>query len=131
MKHEEMQYISHRLARAGETLDEARLLFNGGFTSGVVNRMYYACFYAVSALLFSEGYSSSKHSGVISLFDRLWIKPKRLSSDMGVFYHKMFEYRQKGDYEDLFSFQPEDVEAWLSKATEFVDTVCKHLEESK
>lgn len=102
MKIEEIQYIRHRLSRAKETLEEASLLFKGGFTSGVVNRIYYACFYAVSVLLFSEGHSSSKHSGIMSLFDRLWIKPKRLPSNMGIFYHRMFEYRQKGDYEDLY-----------------------------
>lgn len=128
MKPEEIEYIKHRVSRAKETLEEARLLFDGGFTMGVVNRIYYACFYAVSALMFSEGHSSSKHSGVMSLFDRLWIKPKRLPLQMGVFYHRIFEYRQRGDYQDLFSFESQDIASWLAEASDFIDTINKHLE---
>lgn len=70
MKPEEREYIRHRLARAKDTIAEAKTLLEAGFSVGVVNRLYYACFYAVSALLLSEGYSASKHSGVISLFDK-------------------------------------------------------------
>jgi len=77
--------IKHKVARARQTLREAKHLFDGGFIEGVVNRLYYSCFYAVSALLLSEGHSRSKHSGVMSLFDELWIKPKRLPGEISDF----------------------------------------------
>lgn len=116
MRPDELDYIQHRLRRAQETLDEAEYLLGGDFVAGVVNRLYYACFYAVSALLLSEGQSSAKHSGVMSLFDKNWIRPGRLPAEAGAFYHLMFEKRQKGDYEDLFSFDHADLVSWLEEA---------------
>lgn len=38
--------IQYRLARAEETLEEARLLAQRYHWNAAVNRLYYACFYA-------------------------------------------------------------------------------------
>jgi len=43
--------IQYRIARAKEAIEEARVLAGAGHWNGSVNRLYYACFYAVSALL--------------------------------------------------------------------------------
>jgi hypothetical protein len=129
MKAEEIEYIRYRLSKALETLQEANALYANGFTMGVVNRVYYACFYAVSALLLSEGYSSARHSGVISLFERHWIKPGRLPSGIGEFYRNMFKRHHQGDYEDMASFEKSDVEPWLVQAAQFIDAVSKCTEE--
>lgn len=130
MRQEDADYVRHRIARAKQTLDEAAYLFEGSFTVGVVNRLYYACFYAVSALLLSEGHVSSKHSGVMSLFDRLWIKPGRLPADTGAFYHLLFERRQKGDYEDLFAVAPAELEQWLDESKALVQLAATWLREN-
>lgn len=119
----EKDYIAHRLARARGTLDEARLMLEHGYLNGAVNRLYYACFYAVSALLMTGGLSSARHSGVISLFDREWIRTGRLPVEVGRIYHTLFEWRQKGDYQDLVRFDPSDVAEWLSKAEQVVALV--------
>lgn len=120
-------YLRHRIQRAFETLNEAELLLSGMFTVGVVNRIYYACFYAVSALLASEGHSSSKHSGVMSLFDQHWVKPGRVTREIGAFYHLIFERRHKGDYEDGIFFDRKDVEGWLAEARSLVEFVADWL----
>ena len=51
--------IHYRLERAQESLDEAHLLADAGRWNACVNRLYYSCFYAVSALLVRDGLSSS------------------------------------------------------------------------
>ena len=104
-------------------LNEAECLLGEGFSTGVVNRIYYACFYSVSALLLLEGNASSKHSGVMSLFNRLWIKPGRLPKEMGTFYLAVFDRRQKSDYADLAEFDRTDMESWLGEARAFVGQV--------
>ena len=118
------------MAKSFTTLDEARYLANGGYTSGVANRLYYACFYAVSALLLSEGESSSKHSGIMSMFDRLWVKPHRIPAEKGAFYHLMFQQRQKGDYEDMFSFDNTELAIWVMEAQDFVQYIQTFLQNS-
>jgi len=62
--------IQLSLDRAYETLQEAQLLAQTRHPSGAANRVYYACFYAVTALLMTKDITSSKHGGVIALFNR-------------------------------------------------------------
>ena len=62
--------VLYRMTRADETLEDARILAKAGRWNACVNRLYYACFYAVSALLVRDGLSSSKHAGVRSLFNQ-------------------------------------------------------------
>lgn len=66
--------IRYRLNRANETFKEAETLAENGHFHGAANRMYYACFYAVNALLLRDGLSAVKHSGVRSLFNKQYIK---------------------------------------------------------
>ncbi len=116
----EIEYIKHRLFRANSAVGEAELLISGGFTMAAVNRLYYACFYAVSALLYSQGHSSAKHSGVVALFDRHFIKTGVLPREMGRLYHDMFDRRQESDYRDLIEFDSGDVQPWLVQTRDFV-----------
>ena len=113
----------YRLQRAEEALKEAELLFGGGHVNTFVNRLYYACFYAVSALLLLEAKSSSKHSGVRALFHQRFVRTGVFSKDMGQLYDRLFDNRQKADYADLVAFEKSDVEPWLSQAQEFVEIV--------
>jgi uncharacterized protein (UPF0332 family) len=62
--------VQYRLRRSRETLQDARILAHASRWNPCVNRLYYACFYAVSALLIQHGLSSSKHAGIRGLFNR-------------------------------------------------------------
>jgi uncharacterized protein len=128
MKPEVAELVRYRLARAKESLAEAELLLANGHVQTAVNRLYFACFYAVSALLLAEGYSSPKHSGVRALFDQRWIGPGRLPKDMGRFYRSLFDSRQKGDYTDLVTFDPAEVGTWMNEAERFVEQVVRSVE---
>jgi len=129
MTAEQNAYVRYRLERARTTLDEARGLLDLGHPYGAVNRLYYACFYAVCALLFTEGKSASKHAGIRSFFDEGWVKPRRVSPELGRFYRAMFKNRQKADYGDRVSFDPAVVRGWFDKATVFVAEIARLAEE--
>jgi len=127
---EELEYIRHRLLRSQEAIEEAELLLASDHFTGTVNRLYYACFYAATALLFSDGLSSSKHSGVLALFGQHWIRTNRMPQEMGGFYLQIFNRRQKGDYQDLTSFYRAEVEAWLTETKAFVERINSWLNEN-
>ncbi len=124
------ELIRYRLARAEESLAEASLLLGNNYVRTAVNRLYYACFYAVTALLLTEGHSSPKHSGVRALFDQLWIAPGRLPRDLGRFYRHLFASRQRGDYADLVTFDAIEVGAWAGEAKVFVEQISKADQQS-
>ncbi len=123
MTPEEQALVEYRLERAREALDEAQLLFEAGHLHTYVNRRYYACFYAMSALLLTKGLSASRHSHVRALLHREFIRPGVIPLKYGQIFDLLFNNRQKGDYSDLVRFRAEQVNQWLPEAREFVEYV--------
>ena len=58
MTEEQQILVNYRLERAHEAVEEARLLFTAEHLHTYVNRLYYACFSAVSALLLTRNISN-------------------------------------------------------------------------
>lgn len=109
MTDNQKQAAHQKLARAHETLHEAKTLFQARHFIGTVNRAYYACFYAVTALLATQDLYSSKHSGVQSLFNRHFVKTGIIKPDWGRFYSDLFKLRHEGDYTDFPKFTEAEV----------------------
>lgn len=74
--------VAYRLERAREALEDARLLAGSGRWNACVNRLYYACFYAVSGLLLQQGLSSSKHTGIRGLFNLNFVRTGRFPKSL-------------------------------------------------
>jgi uncharacterized protein (UPF0332 family) len=58
------QNVEYLLQSAGEALESARAEHAAGRDRFAMNRAYYACFYAASAVLLNEGRHFVKHAGV-------------------------------------------------------------------
>jgi hypothetical protein len=123
MTAEERSLVQYRLSRARDAVNEAELLLEAGYLHTFVNRLYYACFYAVSALLLSKGISTSKHSHLRGLLHKDLVQPGIIPVKYGQLFDLLFNNRQKGDYSDLVVFQPEQVKEWLPETREFVDYI--------
>jgi len=118
----------YRVQQAEESLDEARFLLAGGKSArSVINRAYYAMFYAVLALLVYEEFSSSKHTGVLSYFNRRFIKAGIFDKSLGLWLSKAFELRQRVDYREQVEPAPEQAAQVLEQAGQFVRAVTAHL----
>jgi uncharacterized protein (UPF0332 family) len=125
------ELVSYRLQRARETLADARILADASRWNPCVNRLYYACFYAVSALLVQEGLSSSKHTGLRSLFNRHFVKTNKVPKEKARIFNDLFERRQEGDYMDFVSFEESQVLPWLPEAEAFVEKIAVLVEKGK
>ncbi len=84
-------------------------------------------FYAALALLATIGEETSKHGGVLALFDRHFIKTGILPKEMGKFLHTAFDIRQTGDYEDKSEISWEVAEQILEFAVKYVRSVEEKL----
>jgi len=114
--------IAYRIAQARDSIREADLLNESGMSKrSVMNRLYYAMFYAVLALLQEKEMGTSKHSGAISLFDREFVKTGLFSKEMSKALHRAFELRQKGDYMEEAEVTSDDVAEIRPAAEQFVE----------
>jgi len=121
MTEEEKVLVAYRMKRAHEAIDEAKMLFDGGHINSYVSRLYYACFYAVSALLLTKNFSTSKHGYLRSLMHRELVKTGLIPKELGGHFDILFDSRLKGDYADFATFDADDVSGWLEGTQQFVD----------
>jgi uncharacterized protein (UPF0332 family) len=122
--------VRYRLEQAVETLREASLLLDQSAWRGAQNRAYYAMFYAVLALLATRQLGSSKHSGVLALFDREFVKPGLLPRTLSRSLRLAFSRRQSWDYGEVAELDPEEVTATVAEAKLFVQAIEEFLQES-
>lgn len=120
--------IQYRLDQARTALDDAQFLLEGGRgPQSVVNRAYYAMFYAALALLQKIGKIPSKHIGVISLFDTEFVLTGLFPRELSRNFHKAFELRQVSDYRIMERLTHSKAEETLAKARDFVEAVETYL----
>jgi hypothetical protein len=131
MTKEERALIEYRMERARETIDEAKIMFDAGRINAYVNRLYYACFYAVSALLLTRNFSTSKHGYLRSLMHREFVKTGLIPKNIGKHFDLLFDNRHKGDYDDFVRFKAEDVAGWLEPTKQFVDYIDRLIQTIK
>ncbi|MEI6437017.1 MAG: HEPN domain-containing protein [Bacteroidota bacterium] len=121
------EYVKHRIETAHKTVDAARLLSENGFWNSAVNRLYYALFYAVNALLVSNQIYSQSHSGMKSQFSLHFIKSGKLDKKYGKLLSQLYDWRQKGDYEILFDYDAEMVNSLFEPVVEMISRIEKEI----
>ena len=124
MNEETRQYISLRIRQAEDALADAKVLFDVRASwTGTINRAYYAVFYAASAVLSTRDLSTSRHTGVVSMFGSEFVKKELLSPDLGRVLHRLFEMRQRSDYHSPEEPTRESNEECIGEAEKFVGDI--------
>lgn len=108
------------LSTADEALESARSESAAGRHRFAMNRVYYACFYAASAMFLAEARHFVKHAGVRAAVHQDLVKPGRLTAEMGKFYDEAFTARQAADYGQFATFDEGIVRSSIERAQRFV-----------
>ena len=115
--------ILYRIKQAEETLSDAKKMLEDKLSPrSIINRAYYSMFYGVLAL-FLKGdikIKTSKHSGVISIFDAEVVHTGKVDQRYSKMLHKIFEARQEEDYKEMVEFSNEDADRFVKLAEEFL-----------
>ena len=106
---ERKELVKYRILKARETYNEVELHIQNNLWNTAVNRLYYACYYAVMALLIDKEIKPQTHSGVRQMFGLYFVKTSIIDSDSGKFFSDIYDKRQTGDYDDYIIFEKEDV----------------------
>jgi uncharacterized protein len=122
------EYIKYRFKRAQESIDDAIILIDNKKWNTAINRLYYSCFYAVIALLLKNDIETRSHNGARTKFSDVFIKTGLIDIKFGKLFSQLSDYRQKGDYGDLFDFDDKIVLPLVDKVKEFVSEIQKRIE---
>ena len=116
--------VAYRIEKANKTLEDAQKNLNYGMYNVAANRLYYAFYYAASALLISIKIEAHTHSGIQSMMHLHFIKTGILSEDDGILMRRLFTLRQESDYEDFIDIQQDDIEEILPATTRLIKKLC-------
>ncbi|MEI7803546.1 MAG: HEPN domain-containing protein [Bacteroidota bacterium] len=119
------------LDKSNSTLKEIESHIENEFINTSANRIYFACFYAVTAFLISINLESKTHSGIRTLFGRHLIQANLLDKKFGKFYTEIFDYRKEVDYDEFTDLEMEDIKSIFEEAKELVAEIERLLSEKK
>ncbi len=119
------EIVKYRLLRAHETIREVDILIENKLWNTAINRLYYACYYAVNALLINLKIKTQTHAGVRQMFGLHFIKTGIINKEHGRFYSIIFDKRLTGDYDDFIDYEKDDVLAMAIPAKELIEEIDK------
>ncbi len=115
--------IKYRLDRADETIQESKLLVREGYYNAAINRLYYGCYYAATALLLASGIPTATHAGVKTMLGLHFVSKGLLPKDWGRTFSRLFEIRHSSDYDDFVYCDKEMTDEYTPKAEAFIQKI--------
>ena len=128
---ERKEVVKFNMDKANDTLAEIPVLIQHKFYRTTANRLYYACFYAATALLINDGYEAHTHSGVKILLGLHYIKENKIEKTFGKMYEKLFDLRQQGDYSNWIDVKKDAIIPLLKPAEKFIAEIEKLINSNK
>jgi uncharacterized protein (UPF0332 family) len=128
MQVDKKKLIKYRLNRASETLEEAKIAIENKRYLLAANRIYYASFYSVSALAIKHEFKTSKHTQLLSWFNKNFVKNGIVEKRLGKFYLDAFEMRQESDYEDFVVIDKTSIDEKVKLTLEFINKITKTID---
>ena len=126
---ERCSIVEFRIEKSLRAYEQATGIIGLKYGETIANRLYYAAYNAVSALLIANGDMAQTHSGVIHLFGQRFIKTGTFSTEMGRLYHKLFTMRLTGDYDDTYGLTEEDVLPYVEPTKLFTEQIVEYAKQ--
>ena len=120
---ERQAIVVYRLEKADHAFLEAKDCFSMGHWTLAANRLYYAAYYASSALLVNAGYTAKSHEGTIGMIGQHYVRTGILANEDGTLLARLQNMRHTGDYDDFMDWTQADVEPYISKVEEYVKKI--------
>ena len=117
--------VTVRLQRAKDTMAEVKGSMQLGYWRMAANRLYYACYYAASALLIQNNFTAHTHAGVINQLGLHFVTKGLISKEQGKLFKQLFILRQSGDYDDWFDIDEKDIKPLIDPAEKFIAEIEK------
>jgi len=119
----------YRLDRAKDDLQSARILIENNKIPQSINRSYYAIFHATRALCALDKFDSKKHSGIISHFNKNYIKTGIIDKEYSKILMAAQDYRNDSDYDDYFTVTEKEALEQIENAEKFINRIEKYISE--
>ena len=116
------------LDKALDCLADSDFNLAGGRTIATVNRAYYAIYYCLCALLFTENTVPKTHKGSQQKFSELFVKTNLFPVETARWVGDAFNLRQFGDYDLEATISEEEAQQLVQQAHQFYDLTQTYID---
>jgi len=119
--------VNLELEKATNTMAQIPALQKLGYWDNIANRLYYAVFHAVNALLINDGHPVNTHKGVIALFGNYYIRTGIFASADGRLYSDLQTMRNNSDYNCSYDATQQEIEPMIDPTKELISKVLDYI----
>ena len=109
--------------KADRAMSDAQTTAGIGLWETSANRLYYAAFHAVSALLIHSQHPVGTHKGAVAQFGRFFIQTGLISPELGKHYSRLQSMRESGDYNCNMNVGEDDVIPMIAPTIELISDI--------
>lgn len=121
--------VCRELEKAQRTFDDAMFCASEGKWETSANRLYYALFHAMSALLINEGYHVKSHRGILAMFGEHFIKTEIFAKEDGSLLSDLVIMRDNADYNCFFEADEEKLSPYIEPTRLLIEKIKLYIED--
>ncbi len=122
-KEERNIVVGLELEKAEKFLSQADAVAGMGMWDIVANRVFYAAFHAVSALLIHDHIEVRSHKGAGLMFGQKYVIPGVFSPDDGRLYAKLQDLREKSDYNLVYQSDESEMTPLIEQTRDLISRI--------
>jgi uncharacterized protein (UPF0332 family) len=119
--------VELELDKSDKTLAQMNIQLEAKLWDFAANRLYYALFHAVSALLINDCHSVGTHSSAVSQFNLFYIKEGIFTKEDGRLYSRLQRLREDGDYNCSIEVEEKEVEEKIEPTKQLISRIRQHI----
>ena len=119
--------VSRELEKAERTYDDMLFCAREGKWEAAANRIYYALFHAMSALLVNDGHIVKSHRGVLTMFGEYYVRTGIFTKQDGSLLSELVIMRDNADYNCFFEADEEKLKPFLEPTRLLIEKIKQYI----
>ena len=119
--------ITLELEKVDKILSQLDTQVKANLWDMAANRLYYALFHAVSAMLICDHHEVGTHRGAVNKFNLYYIKEGLFTKEEGRLYSRLQRLREDGDYNCSIDVEQEEVEEKITPTRLLIDKIKQYI----
>lgn len=115
--------VELEMERADRIMSQIPTLIENEFWDNASNRLYYAAFHAVSALLIRNEIQVTSHKGAILMLNRDFVNKGILTREEGRLFSRLETMRENGDYNCSIETTREEVVPFVEVTQKLIERI--------
>ena len=119
--------VSREIEKAERTFDDVLFCARENKWEAAANRLYYALFHAMSALLVSDGHRVKSHRGVLAMFGEHYVRTGLFSKKDGALLSDLVIMRDNADYNCFFEADEEKLSPFIEPTQQLIEKIKQYI----